>query len=168
MKKVSYILALMIGASSISIAHAADDRNTTYINDHFLVNEWKDEFSGKIDGCQLDIRSKKRSTPRLSIFNSRNGDLKLGGSIGRINASGIKVKIDDGKIYEYGESYPGGDNIYPEMPKDFLTQLAKGNKIVLKIVPENQFSESKTGTYSLSGSAKAVNAFNACLKKVIK
>jgi len=132
---------------------------------NIYVSKFMDEFSGDISSCQLHITDWRDRSARLSIASTPGAEsLRLFGSVGSFEGSGFQFKIDDGQIYKYGQDYPGGEEVYPIVGYDILDELSSGHEIIVRVHPANQYVNSETNRYSLSGSAKAVESLRDCLK----
>ncbi|EGR0735484.1 hypothetical protein ACWAOL_004654 [Vibrio parahaemolyticus] len=160
MKKL--ILATVLAASFS--AQAAPE--IIYNQGIFTLVKFSDEFTEKVTSCQLNIGEFARDKPRISLFSKPTKNFEaigLAGSVGNYSGSGYQIKIDDGEMIQKGRTRPGGDATYGVADASMLNNIVNGNKLILRVHPDNQFVDTETEVYSLKGSSTAIDKFKSCL-----
>ncbi|PMI87040.1 hypothetical protein BCU63_01620 [Vibrio splendidus] len=160
MKKV---LLLTVLTASFS-AHAA--HKIIYAQGIFGLVQFSDEFTEEVTSCQLNIGDIAKDKPRISLFSKPGTDLSsigISSYAGSFGGSGYQFKIDNGEVVKRGSTYAGGDTVFGNISASKLDELASGNKLILRVHPDNQYADSQTATYSLAGSTVAINKFKSCL-----
>jgi hypothetical protein len=160
MKKILLLTAL---AASFS-ANAA--HKVIHSQGIFTLVQFSDEFTEEVTSCQLNIGELAKDKPRISLFSKPTSDFSsigLSSYVGSFGGSGYQFKIDNGEVVKKGSTYAGGDTVFGYISGSKLDELASGNKLILRVHPENQYVDSQTATYSLKGSTVAINKFKSCL-----
>ena len=146
--------------ASISFASVAAEE-TIIRTDNMIARHVVDEFSGEVETCGLYIGKPIRGNAYMLSINSGTV-YSLSGSAGSYSASGYMMKIDDGEVYNKGRSSRGGEAVFGTLTDTMMDELSKGQKLVIRAYPENQFADTITSTYDLSGSAEVVQAYKDC------
>ncbi|CAH6912941.1 exported hypothetical protein [Vibrio chagasii] len=160
-------LAIISIASLIAFSAQAAETKVLNRANTSVALEFTDEFTGNISACQINLGKTHRTTPRISILDM-GSKLMIVGSAGGFDASGFQFKIDSGEHRKFGTDYKGGDSYYGFVEETLLNEISSGSTITIRAFPENQFAESMTKKYSLTGSSKTIYAFNQCRKKLNK
>lgn len=157
MKK--YVLTVLFAATSFASVAAEE----VIVNSGSMrASHVVDEFSGKVETCGLYIGISNRNEAWMLAINSGNGHI-LSGNAGNFGASGYMMKIDDGETYEKGRKSRGGNRVFGTLTDNMLNEISKGQKVVIRAYPENQYADTLTSTFELSGSAKVVQAYKDCV-----
>lgn len=160
MKKILLLTAITASFS----AHAA--HKIIYNKGIFALVQFSDEFTEEVTSCQLNIGEIAHDKPRLSLFSKPGNDFSsigISSYVGSFGGSGYQFKIDNGEVVKRGRTYAGGDTVFGDISGSKLDELASGNKLILRVHPDNQYADSQTATYSLTGSTVAINKFKSCL-----
>ncbi|WP_217536853.1 hypothetical protein [Vibrio metschnikovii] len=156
------VLTVLFAAISFSSVAAEE---TIFRSGSMRAAHVIDEFSGKVETCGLYIGIPNRTEAWMVAINSGDGHV-LVGRAGNFNASGYMMKIDDGKVYEEGRKSRGGDQVFGTLTDNMMNEISKGQKIIIRAFPENQFADTRTSTYDLSGSAKVVQTYKDCINSL--
>ncbi|EKO3439337.1 hypothetical protein NTE19_003229 [Vibrio fluvialis] len=156
--KKSIFTVLLAAISFASVAAEEIIVNTGSMRASHVI----DEFSGKVETCGLYIGKANRAEAWMLAINDGNGHVLLGNA-GNYGASGYMMKIDDGETYEKGRKSRGGDQVFGTLTDNMMNEISKGQKVIIRAFPENQFADTLTSTFELSGSAKVVQAYKDCV-----
>lgn len=157
MKK--YVFTALLAATSFA---SVADEEAIFSSGNMRASHVVDEFSGKVETCGLYIGIPNRNNAWMVAINSGGGHLLIG-KAGNFDASGYMMKIDNGETYEKGRKSRGGDRVFGTLTEDMLNEISKGQKVVIRAFPENQYADTLTSTFELSGSAKVVQAYKDCI-----
>lgn len=157
---------IIVGAAIFASFSSQAAHEVTYRQGIFKLVKYSDEFTEEVTSCQLTIGEYARDKPRLIFFSKPVKELysvNVLSQVGKFDGSGYQFKIDKGEMTKRGRTSPGGDVIYGDVDISTLDELANGNKLILRVHPENQFIDSRTEIYSLKGSTIAASKFKNCL-----
>lgn len=161
MKKMIIVGAVIFASFSSQAAY-----EVIYNQDIFTLVKFSDEFTEEVTSCQLNVGDYAKDKPRISFFSRPTKDLSsvnVSGNVGSFGGSGYQFKIDKGEMIKKGKTSAGGDEVYGNVNLSTLDELANGNKLILRVHPDNRYVDSRTETYSLKGSSLAISKFKNCL-----
>lgn len=161
MKQLAFYAALVVSPFSVQAA-----QEIVYDKGVFTLIEFSDEFTEEVTSCQLNIGEFANDKPRMHLFSKPTKDvdvISIATHAGRFDGSGYQYKIDKGETVKRGTSSAGGDVTYGSMESTELDALAQGDKLILRVHPDNRYADSLTETFSLTGSSAAISKFRACL-----
>lgn len=139
------------------------DMVTYYEKDNVNVSLAIDDFGEEKPLCMLTFMN---GLDHLSIYGGPQ-NYALYGNVNNLQTAGILIKVDDNKIYKFGQSSIFGKIIYAQkIDQTILNEIEKGKQVKYRIYPSAHFYNQKTHIIKSERFGQAVGYFKRCLADI--